>query len=812
MKKILLFAAALAVGLVSCDKMGESSETLEFSSVEVSIPETFNLSWSNGDVVSAGLNNVSDALKNVPSGSKKAVFNFKKTISDGDLFRFPGLQNPSTLLIPAEQTSINGKFDASAAPMHGTFSLANQTGEFPSIELKGFVGLLKFAVKGTDVITKMKIEAVAKEYINGKFSMSKTGTLANATNASASTTITFKSPVALNEDKAVDLFIPVLAEYYSKGFSVKFYNDKGKLMRVTVFEKGHTLEAGSVKEFNLVYTSETQISLSPGQAFDESKLEVLPEDQLDYETYQVVGKIMYDDGQPAVGVKVSDGFKVVQTDSEGNYSFISKGLDVRYIYVSMPADARITVSDKACPDFYQTYNVDKHVYNFTLLRQPIETEFTLFALADPQTHYATRDTQKKADTDRFNDETVPAINREINKQTLPCYGISLGDITYSEGNRDSTPSMTIIRSHFGKINMPMFNVMGNHDYTFYKNNASISTNSTSSTINLLAQRNFEDVFGPINYSFDRGNVHFVCMKNIRYKSTTSWSWSDYECGFTNEEYAWLEQDLAMTPKSMKVILCVHIPISTNTGKQNVSKVQSLMKQFKDPMVFSGHTHYQRAVHEGNRLYEQIHAAACGQWWWSNIEGDGCPNGYTVYHFNGTDIKDSYFMGVNDGMNTRDHQMRIYKGDLKTGGKYAYFQSPYAPDGTYTYYLINVFNGNSKWTVKVYENGEYKGDATLLSVSSSNWSKVEAGKTYSPAFGSSQDWWSIGYHIGVCQRGTSSTSYYTTNYHMWCWASTNSSAKISVKAYDPHGNEYSCDQIITDGLNYPEYIKTPLNVK
>ena len=170
------------------------------------------------------------------------------------------------------------------------------------------------------------------------------------------------------------------------------------------------------------------------------------------------------------------------------------------------------------------------------------------------------------------------------------------------------------------------------------------------------------------------------------------------------------------------------------------------------------------------------------------------------------------MGVNDGMNTRDYQMRIYKGDLKTGGQYAYFQSPYTPDGTYTYYLINVFNGNSKWTVKVYENGDYKGDANLLSVNSSNWSKVEKGKTYSPAFGSSQDWWSIGYHIGVCKRGTSSTSYYTTNYHMWCWASTNSSAKISVKAYDPHGNEYSCDQIITDGLNYPEYIKTPLNVK
>ena len=259
---------------------------------------------------------------------------------------------------------------------------------------------------------------------------------------------------------------------------------------------------------------------------------------------------------------------------------------------------------------------------------------------------------------------------------------------------------------------------------------------------------------------------------------------------------------------MKVVLCVHIPIST-AGGPKISEVKSLLKSFTNSIVFSGHTHYQRTVYEGDRLYEQIHSAVCGQWWWSKIEGDGCPNGYTVHYFNGTDIKDSYFIGVNEGMNTRDYQMRIYKGNIKTGGKYAYFQLPHSSHD----YLINVFNGDTKWKVKVYENGVYAGQATLMNQNKKTFNvDANAGNTYSVTTSSSQDWWATGYHIGVCKRGTgSSTSYYTTNYHMWKWSAKDASAKIRVEAEDPYGNVYTSDEVITDGTNYPDYIKAPLTI-
>jgi hypothetical protein len=47
--------------------------------------------------------------------------------------------------------------------------------------------------------------------------------------------------------------------------------------------------------------------------------------------------------------------------------------------------------------------------------------------------------------------------------------------------------------------------------------------------------------------------------------------------------------------------------------------------------------------------------------------------------------------------------------------------------------------------------------------------------------------------------------------MWKWYAKDSTAKISVEAEDPHGNVYTCDEIVTDGQNYPSYIKAPLNI-
>ena len=152
-------------------------------------------------------------------------------------------------------------------------------------------------------------------------------------------------------------------------------------------------------------------------------------------------------------------------------------------------------------------------------------------------------------------------------------------------------------------------------------------------------------------------------------------------------------------------------------------------------------------------------------------------------------------------------MRIYKGNLRTGGKYAYFQQSHGENE----YLINVFNGDEKWKIKVYENGVYAGQPTWIPTSKYTLDTGNNGQTHTIPSTSSQDWWAIGYHIGVCKRGTSGNSYQTNNYHMWKWTAIDPTAKIKVEAEDPYGNVYTCEDVVTDGLSYPDYIKSPLTI-
>lgn len=538
------------------------------------------------------------------------------------------------------------------------------------------------------------------------------------------------------------------------------------------------------------------------------KVTVLPDIKLEATDWEeekgpfnyACGKVSWKDGSPAAGICVSNGFSAVWTDEYGKYR-IAAGPDTRYIYISLPSDAKISVSN-GCPDFFKVWDEMVRDYDFALEKQEVENEFALFALADPQAHYEARSPQKKADTQRFLDETVPALNKQISSLGLACYGVTLGDVVYSENNRNSNPGMATMRSSFGKVNMPVFQTMGNHDYTFFSSSKPLETDSRSSLLNLKAQRVFEECFGPVNFSFNRGKVHVVCMKNVQYLSNTDAA--SYECSYSDEQWNWLKDDLKNVPKDYSIVLCGHIPLAGNSSKKHVTDVVNLISQWPGSTVFSGHTHYYRGYPNtlGSGLYEHIHSAVCGQWWWSRIEGDGCPNGYRVYHFKGSSIVDAWFNGVNSGMDSRDYQMRIYRGNLTNGGKYAYFKWMHDSDVL----LINVFNGDARWKVEVYEDGVLKGNASQMANSKKTYSSVSSGTTYEIPLTSNQDWWAIAYHIGVVGRGRTSTSYYTNMFHMWKYTLSNPSASVKVVATDPYGNKYECSDVISSDSYYPSYIK------
>ncbi len=507
---------------------------------------------------------------------------------------------------------------------------------------------------------------------------------------------------------------------------------------------------------------------------------------------EVTGTVTYSDGTPAAGVSISDGYSVVTTDTAGKYT-ITPHKDCWYIYYTVPADCKVETNSYGQPCFFARYDRKNTVYNFTLTKLPggKESAFTLFCLADPQCKDDREtDNNGRRHGDRFANESIPAIKAHAATKSAPCYGTTLGDVVYSEGNRDNEAFMDDMRDkmHVDKSGMPIFQVMGNHDYTYFHTNKPINADATSSTYNIKMQRAFETVFGPINYSWNRGDAHIIGMRTMQWSKNDTWN--SYSTTFTAEQLEWLRQDLAVVPKDKLVILCVHIPISTSSNA-NIKSAIALLKQFKEAHIMSGHTHYGRNI-VSSGLYEHVHGAVCGQWWWSNMNGDGVPNGYGVYDIEGNTIKNWYYMGVNEGMNSRDYQMRLYRGDIKGGTSSKSFNTQLG----HGVLLANVFNADPAWKIEVYENGSLTGQMTLIPAKKYNADDLGAYPCLVPT-DSSQDWWSIGYHIGVVGRGKNS-SYSNACYHMYKYTLKNPNCTdIRVEATDRFGRKYVCSEVTSD---------------
>lgn len=298
-------------------------------------------------------------------------------------------------------------------------------------------------------------------------------------------------------------------------------------------------------------------------------------------------------GKRLQGIVVSDGYTCTATDENGVYQ-LTAGEFSYQVYLSIPAAYEVPVSE-GLPCFWQKLTEGRKRYDFTLtpLAGGAENEFNLFCVADPQC-------QNTTNIARFNNETVPDIAAQVAASTLPCYGITLGDIGWNTENTDYTNDVFPLMKkamQMDKVGLPLFQVMGNHD------NKVIAVSKDNYTVahDIAAQRNFEYIFGPVNYSFDRGNVHIVAMDNIIFPSH-----KDYSLGFRDDQVEWLRQDLSYVSKDKMVILCVHIPMRAS-GNQNVQAVLELLKPFAEVHIMSGHTHYAENNTYDNH-YEHVHGA------------------------------------------------------------------------------------------------------------------------------------------------------------------------------------------------------------
>lgn len=467
----------------------------------------------------------------------------------------------------------------------------------------------------------------------------------------------------------------------------------------------------------------------------------------------VYGYIMDDAKQPIANVVVTDGYAVVKTDSKGVYQF-KKGDKSKFVHYSTPAEYEIAVesSNRKIPLFYKALagsnNPQQH--NFTLTkRTTVDKNFVLFGLGDPQV-------ANSAEVDRFTNETLVDVKAELTTISQPVYGISLGDVV-----ADNAGLLNTMKTRLGSTSMPVFTTIGNHDKFV---NGSVKTGDT-----------FENVFGPTNYSFDIGDVHFVCLDNVVFSNTTT-----YALGISQEQIDWLEKDLSHVSKNKMLIVYYHMPLR-GTNFSTRTQFFNLIKDFKEVHLLSGHTHYsENYIHNisGKQIYEHVHAATCGAWWRSTINGDGTPNGYMIYQIEGATIKEWIYKPTKL---SKDFQLRLHWGNASFGGEYGYF-SYSQPSSTL---IANVWNADPQWKVEVYMDGQKLGDMTL--------------KTSSPL---NQDAWSKGYHIGVLNRNPA--NYSTATKHLYTFDVNNPNSTLKVVATDRFGRTYEQSEVVTtlsSAMNY-----------
>ncbi len=820
MKKFLFTVATLALLMIGCttdinDKniaAGGSVTELTIStqptrtSLGGKVNDTYPVYWSEGDRI---VINGTLSEEAILDGENCTEAKFKVEATNYPLnivypYTSTTTADAPKVVIPTEQHYIDGTFASGSAPMCG-YATNSAT-----VTMKHLVGVLKFPVVGSKeniILDKIVIRSVDGAKLSGEFAVNCSADTITACEESSSN-ITYSLPdnFALSTTEASNFFVSIASGEVGSCV-VEFVEPSGEKM-VSSWN-GKSVQAGVVREFKkITYKRGFNTALSPLVVEEDAFIIFYP---------TVKGYVKDTSGNPISGVAVSDGFSVTATDTNGYYEIDNVSKDTRYIYISLPAEYKVPTNEFGQPCFYKSYPEGGDRYDFTLtpLEGGKEKKFALFTFADPQV-------SKASALSRLNTEAIPAIynhGKALEAEGIHCYGITLGDIISNSDSNNTGPMRDDMRDAFSitKTGMPVFQVMGNHDNTFCNSNLPLFVDERNSHFELKAQREHEEMFGPVNYSFNRGDVHIIGMRDIVYNKATSGS--GYSTGFLASQYEWLKQDLALVPKDKMVVLCVHIQLFNGTSNYT-QEVLSLLDQYKEAHILSGHIHRQQLYEpsvrgSSHKVYEHNTNAVCGSWWSANISGDGTPNGYNVFIGEGNTFSDWYYMGFNEGMNTRSHQMRLYRGNAVTGG---------AVEGTNTYgikgyyafnfaddvLLANVYNADSKWKIEVYEDEVYSGDMTKVTESQPSFSAligeytIDNPRRAGNGVVTSTDFYATGLHIGVLGRVSSATKpsngAYNVCWHLFQYKLKNKNAKIKVVAIDRFGNRYT-ETKITEGTDY-----------
>lgn len=412
-------------------------------------------------------------------------------------------------------------------------------------------------------------------------------------------------------------------------------------------------------------------------------------------------------GQGIEGVRITDGYSWVSTDMNGVYQM--PGNDkAQNVYYTKPDGYRFTLSQAHAPVFYASVDLTNGELcrrDFVLVpKDTVSDSYSFIASGDPQVGSSSQ-------IARFRDETIPDMASTVDGMTefKTEFAVTAGDIVFNQTNLFQSVSTVLHSVNTKNGFLPFLQCIGNHDHLGIGEEEK-------------AVRPFVTAFGPTDYSFDEGKVHFIVMDDVistgGYYSSSS---ANYTAGFLDRQMEWVRQDiLSITDRESKMaVLVVHIPLcegSDSWRAHHYKDILSLLTSFREAHIISAHLHYpENYIHGsfvcrgGESVYEHVLGTACGAWWACNICTDGTPNGYHVFNVEGNRMKSWRFKGT--GLDP-SRQMRIYDGDAN----YAKLHDPQTSSAKYawtTYFapfkgclIAEVWDGDERdWEIYLIDGGK-----------------------------------------------------------------------------------------------------------
>lgn len=286
-------------------------------------------------------------------------------------------------------------------------------------------------------------------------------------------------------------------------------------------------------------------------------------------TVRVTGTVASEDGKGVPGVLVSNGESVARTNAEGRYEITVEPGSHSFITVSVPDTHR------AADTFYRRVPRTDMTVDFKLRRAPERRRetFTLAQITD--THVRTEPYYRPQGA-WLGPETGPRLTsdlRQLERELGPDLVLATGDLT----DTGTVQELELFRKSVAPIRTPIRPVYGGHDGQVELDAQGGDRDRYEYTEGVSCTQNYQQVLGPVYYSFDWGGRHFVAF-------------SKEDSYFTEADIArkdrWLIEDLSAQPDGRESVLFMHTPPAI--------EFLDLLSRYNVSLVLFGHTHCSKA--------------------------------------------------------------------------------------------------------------------------------------------------------------------------------------------------------------------------